>query len=262
MPELPEVEAARRRIERGALNRTIEAVTYGDDITHMDLPDRAALDRFTGTQFSTATRHGKFIFAGTQGGPWMMIHLGMAGSIRVMDADEVDADYIRLTVAFEGGTRLTFRDPRKFGEIVVVEDVEDYVAERGLGPDALTIGDNAFADVIGGTRGAVKSALLAQSKLAGVGNLWADESLYRAGILPDARACDLEAGRIGKLHGVVGDTLKAVVDTDAVYSKLPADWLIHRRDEGADCGICDGAIAKTKVGGRTSYFCPDHQTGA
>nr|WP_235971502.1 DNA-formamidopyrimidine glycosylase family protein [Palleronia pontilimi] len=259
---MPEVEAARCRIDRGALHRTIGAVRYGDDITHMDLPDRDALDRFVGTQFSMTRRHGKFMFAGTKDGPWMMIHLGMAGSIRVLDADEVDADFIRFTVAFEGGTRLTFRDPRKFGEIVVVEDVDDYIAERGLGPDALEIGDNAFAEVIGGTRGAVKSALLAQSKLAGVGNLWSDESLYRAGILPGATASDLASDRIARLHGAVGDTLRAVIDTCATYSKLPDDWLIHRREEGAACGICAGTIAKKKVGGRTTYYCPDHQKGA
>ena len=73
--------------------------------------------------------------------------------------------------------------------------------------------------------------------------------------------CDLGGMQL-QFNVVSSDTLRAVVDTDATYSKLPADWLIHRRDAGAACGLCDGAIAKMTVGGRTSYFCPDHQSGA
>ena len=231
-----------------------------DDLT--DLPGEDACQRFMGTQFSRTRRHGKYIFVGTKDGPWLHLHLGMAGSIRVMDADEADADYIRFTVQFQGGTRLHFRDPRKFGHVQVVEDVDAFIAQKGLGPDALTIGDNAFITNVGGTRGAVKSALLSQKKLAGVGNLWADEALYRTGIAPDAKAADLASDRVQRLHGAVRDILQSVVDTDATYSRLPADWLIHNRADGAACTRCDGTITTARIGGRTSYHCPDHQVGA
>lgn len=261
MPELPEAEAARRRIERGALHRTITGFSYGE-ISHMDLPGEAACNRFVGTQFSRTRRHGKYIFVGTKDGPWLHYHLGMAGSIRVLEAGETDADFIRFTVQFEGGARLHFRDPRKFGHVEVVEDVDAFIAKKGLGPDALTIGDNAFARNVGGTRGAVKSALLSQKKLAGVGNLWADEALYRTGIAPDTKAAELASDRVQTLHGAVREILQAVCDTDATYSELPADWLIHNREDGTACTRCDGTITTAKVGGRTSYYCPDHQSGA
>jgi len=261
VPELPEAEAARKRIADGVLHRTIEGFALGE-VSHMDLPDGDARARFIGTQFTRTHRHGKYIFVGSKNGPWLHIHLGMAGSVRVMQADEEEADYIRLTVQFEGGTRLHFRDPRKFGHVQVVEDVEAFIADKGLGPDALSIGDNAFATNVGGTRGAVKSALLSQKKLAGVGNLWADEALYRTGIDPETTARDLPDDKVRALHGTVRDVLQAVVDTDATYSKLPGDWLIHHREDGADCTRCDGTITKKTVGGRTSYHCPDHQVGA
>lgn len=140
--------------------------------------------------------------------------------------------------------------------------MDDFIEDKGLGPDALKIGNNAFAQSVGATKGAVKSALLSQKKLAGVGNLWADEALYQTGIAPEARAADLPAERIDALHTSVREILQAVVDTGATYSKLPDDWLIHHRHAGDACTKCDGTIAKKTVGGRSAYFCPNHQTTA
>lgn len=260
MPELPEAEAARKRIADGALHRTIEGFSLGE-VSHMELPSEAERGRFVGTQFTGTRRHGKYIFVGSKDGPWLHIHLGMAGSLRVTtDGDDLPK-YIRLSVTFEGGTQLHFRDPRKFGSVHLIEDVDAFIEEKRLGPDALTVGDNAFADTIGKTNGAVKSALLSQKKLAGIGNLWSDEALFRTGIDPAAKANALAADKINDLHGAVRSILQAVVDTNATYSKLPDDWLIHHREDGADCTQCDGTITKKTVGGRTSYHCPDHQVG-
>lgn len=259
MPELPEAEAARQRIEAGALNRTITGVSLGE-VTHMDLPDERERARLIGTQLTRTRRHGKYIFAGSKDGPWLHIHLGMSGSLRVMEANEAEANYIRFSVEFEGGTRLHFRDPRKFGHIELIDDVDTFIEAKRLGPDALRIGDNAFAARVGATRGAVKSALLSQKKLAGVGNLWADEALYQTGIDPGTRACELSSESVARLHRTVQAILRAVVETDATYSKLPDAWLIHRRKTGASCARCDGGrIAVKKVGGRSSYHCPAHQ---
>ncbi|WGH77895.1 Fpg/Nei family DNA glycosylase [Jannaschia ovalis] len=262
MPELPEVEALRRRIEVRALNRTILAVTPGNDVTHIELPSAEERARLEGHQFTEARRHGKYLFAGSASGPWMMLHMGMAGSIRVLDTDEPQADFIRLTVDFEGPRRLTFRDPRKFGWVRVIDDPDAVIADHDLGPDALSIGEAGFADRVGTCRGAVKSALLDQGKLAGIGNLWADEALYQAGIHPEARAADLSEEAVARLHRTAIRVLQSVCDTDATYSELPDAWLIHRREAGRACTRCDGAIDKIKVGGRTSYHCPDHQDRA
>ncbi len=258
MPELPEAEAARKRIADGVLHRTIEGFTLGE-VSHVDLPSEAERERFVGTQFTRTHRHGKYIFVGSKDGPWLHIHLGMAGSLRVTDADAELPDYVRLSIRFEGGTRLHFHDPRKFGTVQLVEDIHAFIAEKGLGPDALMMGDNAFAETIGKTNGAVKSSLLSQKKLAGIGNLWSDEALYRTGIDPAATARDLPASKVSALHGAVHDILQAVVDTDANYAELPEDWLIHHRKDGAACTRCTGTITKKTVGGRTSFHCPDHQ---
>jgi formamidopyrimidine-DNA glycosylase len=260
MPELPDCEAARNRIAEVAHNRTIEGFAMGE-VSHFDLPSMAERDRFIGTQFTRTRRHGKSIFAGSVDGPWLHIHLGMFGSIRVLEEDEDLADYIRLTAEFEGGQRLHFRDSRKFGRISVIEDVDAFIDDKGLGPDMQTIGDNVFAETIGKTRGAIKSALLNQKKLAGVGNLWSDEALFQSDIDPETQADALEAEQVQTLYRALQDILKAVVVTNATYTELPEDWLIHHRENGATCPRCGGTVSKKTVGGRTSYFCPDHQVG-
>ncbi|MEM9795254.1 MAG: DNA-formamidopyrimidine glycosylase family protein [Pseudomonadota bacterium] len=259
MPELPEVEALRRRVENGALNRTIERVDLGNDTSHIDLPGPKDRTRLGGTQFTEARRHGKYLFAGSKSGPWLALHMGMAGSVRVYDAADGNPDYARLIVTFEGERRMAFRDPRKFGWAKLVETPEDEIAAHHLGPDALEVSADAFAERLSGGRGAVKSALLNQSKVAGIGNLWADETLYQTGIHPDTKTSDLTDEQIHDIYEASRRILTGVCDVDAHYAKLPDAWLIHRRQTGRTCSRCDGEIESKKVGGRTSYFCPKHQ---
>ncbi|SPJ23474.1 Fpg/Nei family DNA glycosylase [Palleronia abyssalis] len=259
MPELPEAEANRRRVEAMCLNRTIVSVEAGDDVQYITLPGGNARQRLVGHQFTETRRHGKLIFAGSKTGPWIAVHLGMSGSLRPYDDGGKTPDYRKLIIAFEGDRRLAFRCPRKLGWVHVIDDPETFIRDEGYGPDALEISREAFRDVIGGTRGAVKSALMDQKKLAGIGNLWSDEILFQTGTSPTAKAADLDGDRLDALHDKMPRVLEAVAATDMDYSKLPGDWLIPNRTEGADCPVCDGTIVKRKVGGRTSYFCDTHQ---
>ena len=259
MPELPEAEANRARIEEGALHRTITSISI-HETTHMDMPSPDARRRLEGTQLTKTHRHGKYIFAGSATGPWLAVHLGMSGSLRTYDGDDNRPDYAKLIVRFEGDRRLAFRCPRKLGWVKIVEDPEGYIEEKGLGPDAMQIGDNAFAETIGKTKGALKSALMSQKKLAGIGNLWSDEILYRQGVGPEARGCDRSAGQLSDLHAEMRHVLQSVLDTGTTYSELPDDWLIHHRDEGAECPRCGGTITRKKVGGRSAYHCAKHQS--
>ncbi|GAB5347743.1 DNA-formamidopyrimidine glycosylase family protein [Alteriqipengyuania sp. 357] len=259
MPELPEAEANRLRVERECLHRTIEAAEPGEDTEYIELPGDNERARLVGHQFTETYRHGKLIFAGSKTGPWICVHLGMSGSLRPFDDDDDPPDYIKFLIRFEGDRRLAFRCPRKLGWVRVVDSAEAEIERIGFGPDALEIDRETFVDVIGSTRGAIKSALIEQTKLAGVGNLWSDEILYRVGIDPQRKGSDLTERQLGDLHTAMRDILKAVVDTGAHYSDLPDDWLIHTRDEGAECPRCSGEIVRTKVGGRSAYHCTSHQ---
>ena len=260
MPELPEAEANRRRIEAGALNRTVEAVRLGNDTAHVELPAKADRARLEGRRFTEARRHGKLVFAGARSGPWIAVHLGMTGSLRVYDEAEGAPDYARIVIAFEGERRLAFRCPRKLGWVRVIDDPDAFVAAEGYGPDALEIGTADFAARLG--RGAVKPALMDQGKVAGIGNLWSDEILYQSDTAPDARAADLSEAWLGTLFTAMRRLLGRALEVNADYSALPGDWLIHNRSAGAACPRCGGTITKKKLGGRTAYYCPGHQKAA
>ncbi|NDU99733.1 Fpg/Nei family DNA glycosylase [Pseudoroseicyclus tamaricis] len=261
MPELPAAEANRRRVEAGALHRTIAAISV-DDPGPMTMPTPAEQKRLIGTQFTQARRYGKYVFLGSATGPWLVISLGMTGIIQTYDETEGAPKHAKLTVTFEGDRRLAYICPRKFGDAYVAESVEAFVAEHKLGPDALEIGKAEFAERVGPSKSAIKTVLMDQSRLAGIGNLWSDETLYRVGLSPEIPANALGDNRLGDIHAAAQEILQAAVDTPDAPKSLPDDWLVHHRKPGAPCPRCGGTIKKKSIGGRSAYFCPDHQEGA
>lgn len=259
MPELPEAEANRRRIADQCLNRTIEDAVLGDNITYIELPGDNERGRLVGRQFTETHRHGKLIFAGSRSGPWICVHLGMTGKLLPFDAPDGPPDHTKFLIRFEGDRRLAFRCPRKLGWVRVVDSPQEEIDRIGFGPDALQISCDAFVDVIGGTDGAVKSALIEQKKIAGIGNLWSDEILFEIGNRPDRKASNLDGETLRRMHGVMREKLQTVLGVNADYSKLPESWLVRHREKGAECRKCGGTIHTTKVGGRTAYYCGNHQ---
>lgn len=260
MPELPENEVQRRLVAKECLNRTIEAVELGDDVTYITLPGDNERARLVGRQFTETRRHGKNIFLGSKTGPWMAVHLGMTGRLMPFDAPADPPDKTKLLIRFEGDRRLAFRCPRKLGKVRIIDDPDVFITEQDLGPDALAITKAQFADAVGGSRSAIKSALLDQGKLAGVGNLWSDEVLFQVGLHPTRISENLGGKCLEDIRKRLQAILRAVVDTDATYSQLPEVWLIRHRKKGATCRRCGGTIDNAKVGGRTAYFCTSHQS--
>ena len=260
MPELPEVEIARRRVEAECLNRTITAIKPGDDTKFVTLPGDNELARFVGHRFTQARRRGKQLLFGSEHGPWFAVHLGMSGSLVPFDAPKDPPPRTRWLIEFEGTRRLAFRDPRKFGATYVVDDPDAFLGERKLGPDALTITATEFAVAIGASRAPIKAALLNQQRIAGVGNLWSDEVLFQTSIDPTVRADTLDTKALDAIRKSLRTILRAVIDTGARYRQLPDDWLIRHRKKGAKCRRCGGTIDHKKVGGRTAYFCAKHQS--
>ncbi|GGD49954.1 DNA-formamidopyrimidine glycosylase [Erythrobacter arachoides] len=259
MPELPEAQANRRRIEDQCLNRTITSVELGDDVSYIELPGDNERQRLVGHRFTQTHRHGKLIFAGSKTGPWICVHLGMTGKLLPFDVPDEAPDHTKLLIAFEGDRRLAFRCPRKLGWVRVIDSPEAEIARIGFGPDALDVSREDFRKVMGRTRGTIKGALMAQRKLAGIGNLWSDEILFQTGWHPETVAGDIGEDDLGTMFDTMRAVLAEVCGTGAVYSKLPKDWLIGDRKAGKSCPRCEGTIAKAKVGGRSAYYCDVHQ---
>jgi formamidopyrimidine-DNA glycosylase len=263
VPELPEVEAARAIVER-SLGRRIVAVDDSDE--YVCRPHRAGeiAAALVGATLDAAHRRGKSMWCDTSAGPVLGIHLGMAGKIVVStpDGEEFDGgDYwsfgraagdhrwTRFALSFADGSELRLVDPRRLGRVRLDPPVE------ALGPDAATVGKAALADRLGRGRGPIKARLLDQQVVAGVGNLLADEVLWRAGILPARPVEELTADERAVLHRELRKAIRAAIRAGGVHTLT----LIPHRRSGGRCPRDGAELSRGTVGGRTTWWCPAHQ---
>ncbi len=257
MPELPEVETFRRTIERGGLNRRITGVETREARV-LVTPAEQMDARLRGRLLRSARRHGKHVFLETDiPDVWVYLHFGMTGHPALLLPGEDPPRHTRMLFRYSDGGALALVDPRQFGKAGLIRSPEEFISERKLGPDPMDPGTgvDGIRAALAGRRGGLKATLLDQTVLAGVGNLYADEILYRARIHPLTSALELDAHELGRLARVVYDVLREAVDLDAEYDRYHADWLIHRRREGESCP-CGGTLHRIRAGGRTTYFCP------
>jgi formamidopyrimidine-DNA glycosylase len=264
MPELPEAESARAVIERAALGRKIVAVDDTDSyVCRPHLPGQIAA-ALAGTALTAAHRRGKTLWCDTEGGPMLGIHLGMSGKIVIADPDgtEVDGgdhweygrapgDYrrTRFSLTFANGGMMRLIDPRRLGRIQLDPPLE------GLGPDAATISAAQFASAIQRGHAPVKARLLDQHALAGVGNLLADEILWRAGVNPARPVDTLNETECQRLYRVLRETIDEALRGGGVHT-LP---LVSSRRPGGHCPRDGAELRRATVGGRTTFWCPVHQ---
>ena len=258
MPELPEVEMVRRYLEATSLHQTIRdaavldkrIIQRGNSAEHLEqiLP---------GLQFHSTYRHGKRLFLRLLDDLYLTLHLGLTGVLFYQQVQEAMPRHTRLAVTFENGHRLAFEGSRIFGEVGLTGDPQSFLKERKIGLDALQISRKDFLNIMRGRKGIVKSALLNQSLVAGLGNLYADEALFQAGIGPKSRG--LDDAKLSDLFACIQLTLSTALETHADLSKLPDSFLLPHRHPGGRCPRDGAELMHEKIGGRTSYYCPKHQ---
>jgi formamidopyrimidine-DNA glycosylase len=256
VPELPDVEHDRRVLAEHATGRRIERTLTTDpgilrNVSPSDL-DRA----LRGHRFEEPERHGKWLLAWTTG-PAVLIHFGMTGDLIPAGDGAGRHRHDRVIFELDRG-ELRYRNMRKLGGVWLAHDREEAGTILGpLGPDALTLDRRGFRSLLARRRGRVKAALMDQRLLAGIGNLLADEALWRAGIHPARRIADLDPEERDRLFEAIRSVVRTSVER---FDRLPTGWLIHVRGRpGAGCPRCGTPLARTVVGGRTTYFCPVHQ---
>jgi len=246
MPELPEAERARRAIER-VLGREIVAVEDADTyVCRPHAPGEIAA-ALTGRRLTAAHRRGKFMWAQTDGGPDLGLHLGMAGRIAVDEQPHPTWD--RFALEFAGGGRLALRDKRRLGRVVLEPDYSH------VGPDAGEVHKAEFRERVGRGGAPLKARLLDQTAVAGIGNLLADEILWQARISPLRPAGDLEPGELDHLWRTTRRVLRTTIRRGGAHT---GDVNDHRHEGGA-CPRCGTPLRRGRVGGRTTYWCPREQ---
>ncbi len=156
---------------------------------------------------------------------------------------------------FANNRRLAFDDQRKFGEIELIKDVDEFLQTRGLGPDALEISLSQVQDDLAKHRGAVKAILLNQQLIAGIGNLYADEILFRARMHPATEAARLSDKDLRRLFRAMRYVLEKAIALKTDFNRLPKSWLLTHRGKRGRCPRCGRALKSATIGGRTSWFC-------
>jgi formamidopyrimidine-DNA glycosylase len=255
MPELPDVETFKRYLNATSLHQRIANVDVRSAYVLKGVSARELARRLKRRRFESSRRHGKHLFARTDGDFWLRLHFGMTGSLRYFKDEEKTPRHARVAFVFEKDHRLAFDDQRMFGEIGLVENVGEFLKKRGLGPDALDVDLAQFKNILAKHRGAVKPILLNQRLIAGIGNIYADEILFHARIHPATEVGRLGEKTVGKLFQATGDILKKAIESKADADLMPRSWLLSRRGKGGKCPRCGGELKSAMIGGRTAWFC-------
>lgn len=270
MPELPEVETLRRTLARhlpGRQVRRVDVMRPGQ-IRHPD-PEtfRTAV---TGRTFGDPQRRGKYLLLPLGGDRTLVCHLRMSGRLYVVSPEVPRATHTHVLFGLDDGTELRYEDQRTFGGFHLVGPGDEGAPEglRTLGPEPLDPAwdPGRLAGALRGRRAPVKAVLLDQRAVAGLGNIYADEALFRAGIHPARPAGDLAGAEVVRLHRAVrevladaiarrGTTFSLYLDGEARPGEFYSELRVYDR-EGEPCRRCGSPIAKIRVGGRGTHFCP------
>jgi formamidopyrimidine-DNA glycosylase len=258
MPELPEVERARALIAERALGRRIATVDDTDAyVTRPHGPGEISA-ALTGRELTAARRRGKSMWIETDGGegPVLGLHLGMAGHI-IVDGHAPSERKLgppkpvwdRFTVEFEDGGALVLRDSRRLGRAILDPRIDR------LGPDAAEISRDDFRARVGRGTAPLKTRIMDQTVLAGVGNLLADEALWQAELSPLRAASSLDEEELDRLRVRLRAAIRSAIALGGVHT---GEFIEHRKRDG-HCPRCGAAVRRATVGGRTTFWCAKEQ---
>ena len=270
MPELPEVETVRRTL----VNKIAGEVIAGVDVRFPgcigNMEPEAFEEKVKGRAMRGVERRGKYLLVRLDDGAILLVHLRMTGRLTAPDQEGDDGDerYLRMAFLFASGRRLCFHDVRKFGRVEWHKDDAALDARLRIGPDPTSgsFGPDTLARIAAGRKRPIKSLLMDQALIGGLGNIYADEALHRAGIAPERRADGLAREEVEQLclrmqevllEGIEhkGTSLRDYVDGDGRPGAFQERLRVYGR-AGKPCIACGEPIRRIKIGGRSSFFCP------
>ncbi|WP_414545384.1 DNA-formamidopyrimidine glycosylase [Nostoc sp. CCY0012] len=282
MPELPEVETVRRGLNQLTLNQKI---TGGDVLLNRTIAYPFSVDEFIhgikGSAITTWHRRGKYLLAQlTPSSPpsptWLGVHLRMTGQLLWLHQDEPLHKHTRVRIFFGGQQELRFVDQRTFGQMwwvppeVAVESIMTGLGKLALDPFSPQFTVEYLAAKLQNRRRPIKTALLDQSVVAGLGNIYADEALFKSGVLPVTLCPDLQLEQIQRLHTEIiqvletsiaagGTTFSNFLNVKGINGNYGGVAWVYNRT-GEPCRVCGTPIQRIKLGGRSSHFCPQCQS--
>ena len=262
MPELPEVEVTRCRLERELSGRMIREVVLR--VAKLRLPVPAELITILpGLVVRAVERRGKYLLFDCGSG-WLLVHLGMTGFLRLLRGSPPPGKHDHLDVIFDDGQLLRFHDPRKFGIVDwFIGDPHQHPLLADIGPEPLTgaFDCNYLFAASRGRKVTVKQLIMNSAVVAGVGNIYANEALFRAGIRPDRAAGALTAPECARLADTIREVLEmsiregnACLVAEETVAYYPQEFKVYGRG-GKACVRCAGPLDEIRLGGRSTVFC-------
>lgn len=262
MPELPDVEIFRRRFDDAATGERITEAKVKDARLLDGISARELERRLLGRRIRSTERHGKHLIAALDDGSALVLHFGMTGTIETPTEGAAPPQYEVLHIGLGKDRWASVTSRRKLGHIWLTSDVRAFLKDHSQGPDALakTLNAEAFAIALGAKRSALKSALMDQARIAGIGNIYADEILFQAQLHPLTPVGDLDRDQLENLYRTTTRVLHQAIARNLMAegpaSAFPADWLSGHRQRGDRCPRCQTLLDTFSTAGRTGYLCP------
>lgn len=266
MPELPEVETTVRALRKPLIGRTFKEVctSWSRHLVTPALPEFQT--RIQGQRIEAIERRGKYLLFHLSGGETLIIHLKMTGHLSVVDETTPLHPHVHTLFRLDGGQELRFRDPRKFGRVYLVRDPAEVVGKLGPEPLESSFTVEVLQARLNGRKRALKPLLLDQTILSGIGNIYADEALFYAGLHPERPANSLSASEMAALHAAIQKVLQMGIEREgaSITNYLKPDGSRGRmqntvavfRRTGDACYQCGSPIQRIVLGGRSTHFCP------
>jgi formamidopyrimidine-DNA glycosylase len=258
VPELPDVETFQEFLNGTSLHQKLVDVKVFNRRVLDGLSPQKLKRALVGRTFRSTRRHGKYLFVDVDGSRWLVLHFGMTGYLEYGNQRET-GPHDRVVFVFAERDSLAFVCPRMFGRITLAESVEGFVGDRRLGPDAMAISGEEFASRLRRSKATVKSRLMDQSCIAGVGNLYSDEILFQSRIHPMFPGHRLTGGQAECLYRNTRKVLRMAIRRNADPWAMPPSYLLPHRQQDGCCPRCEAALTRQTVAGRTTYWCPQCQ---
>ncbi|TXT65391.1 MAG: hypothetical protein BAJALOKI1v1_440008 [Promethearchaeota archaeon] len=259
MPELPEVESFRRKIDPQALGSPIIDVVIKEE-NFLETPKDEFKKSLLNKEFESTRRRGKNIFIKFNM-KYLLLHFGMSGDVQFYKNKRKEPKYSKVIFKFKQNTFLSIISIRKFGKVQLIEDYEKFIKKMKIGPDALEITLDEFKTIMEQKkRSFAKTALMDQSALSGIGNLYSDEVLFQSRIFPKTKISALNEGQIEELHINIKDILTRALTSILTHDDYPNDFFIPYRSIDKKCPVCKSKIQRLKISSRHSFYCSTCQS--
>lgn len=258
MPELPDVEVFRHYVNATSLRIRIESVEVRSRSILKGISPKRLRESLEGHSLETTRRHGKYLFVQLDNKRWLVFHFGMSGHLTYFKEMEEDPPYDRFLISFSNGYHLAYDSQRKLGKVELTKDIDKFIREKGLGPDALATGFDfvAFEERLTARRGMLKSVLMNQEIMAGIGNVTSDEILFQTRLHPKKKVSQLDKKSLRRLFRNMKKVLLTCIECRATPEQYPKSYLTPQRKAGGTCPKCGGKLGQLKLSGRIMYYCP------